>query len=57
MYPNTYKGIQYIIFMTEQKSATEKKDFSFKVPFEIEILVGDSFGDGEEYFVESINDN
>ena len=23
--------------MTEQKSATEKKDFSFKVPFEIEI--------------------
>ena len=30
---------------------------SFDVPLEIEILVGDSFGDGEEYFVESINDN
>lgn len=36
LYPNTYKGIQYITFMTQQ-SATEKKDFSFKVPFEIEI--------------------
>ena len=36
-----------------------KKHFglSFDVPLEIEILVGDSFGDGEEYFVESINDN
>ena len=36
-----------------------KKHFglSFNVPLEIEILVGDSFGDGEEYFVESINDN
>ena len=30
---------------------------SFDVPLEIEILVGDSFGDGEEYFIESINDN
>ena len=36
-----------------------KKHFglSFNVPLEIEILIGDSFGDGEEYFVESINDN
>lgn len=37
LYPNIYKGIQYNTVMTEQKSATEKKDFSFKVPFEIEI--------------------
>jgi DNA polymerase-1 len=36
-----------------------KKHFgiSFDVPLEIEILIGDSFGDGEEYFIESINDN
>ena len=36
-----------------------KKHFglSFDVPLGIEILVGDSFGDGEEYFVESANDN
>ena len=36
-----------------------KKHFglSFDVPLEIEILVGDSFGDGKEYFVESANDN
>ena len=36
-----------------------KKHFglSFDVPLGIEILVGDSFGDGKEYFVESANDN
>jgi DNA polymerase-1 len=36
-----------------------KKHFglSFDVPLVIEILVGDSFGDGEEYFVESADDN
>jgi len=27
------------------------------VPFDIEILVGNSFGDGEEYVFESLNDN
>ena len=36
-----------------------KKHFglSFDVPLGIEILVGNSFGDGEEYFIESTNDN
>lgn len=43
--------------MTEQKSATEKKDFSFKVPFEIEIsserietLLCSAFEGGSNYW-------
>ena len=36
-----------------------KKNFDlyFDVPFDIEVLVGNSFGDGEEYVFESLNDN